>query len=189
MTSDTKILANRRNALASTGPRTPQGKARSAINATKHGLTARKYFVAEGESAAEFEKLRQNVLAQFPPRDELEKHVVERLIELLWKWKRAQRIETAALSGATQVDNTALGRVLTLRTNLPIPARWKQQLAEVDIIALTERLDRYTVGLWREIFRLLDRLTSNRMLEAEPSRKQNLGDIIDVPSERLDERG
>ncbi|KAB1072381.1 hypothetical protein [Methylobacterium soli] len=34
------ILANRRNARASTGPRTAEGKARSAQNARRHGLAA-----------------------------------------------------------------------------------------------------------------------------------------------------
>jgi hypothetical protein len=38
MTSPRKIEANRRNARASTGPKTGDGKARSARNARRHGL-------------------------------------------------------------------------------------------------------------------------------------------------------
>ena len=39
MTSARKLEANRRNARASTGPRTAAGKARAAQNARRHGLS------------------------------------------------------------------------------------------------------------------------------------------------------
>ena len=39
MTSDRKINANRANAQASTGPKTRQGRIRSARNAFRHGLS------------------------------------------------------------------------------------------------------------------------------------------------------
>jgi hypothetical protein len=38
MTSQRRIEANRRNAQFSTGPRTPEGKARCSQNSRKHGL-------------------------------------------------------------------------------------------------------------------------------------------------------
>ena len=39
MTSRRKIIANRANALSSTGPKTRRGRARSATNAFRHGLS------------------------------------------------------------------------------------------------------------------------------------------------------
>ena len=38
MTSDKQAQANRRNALKSTGPKTPEGKDAVRLNALKHGL-------------------------------------------------------------------------------------------------------------------------------------------------------
>ena len=41
MTSEKKAEANRRNALKSTGPKTPEGKDAVRLNALKHGLLSR----------------------------------------------------------------------------------------------------------------------------------------------------
>jgi len=40
MATEKQILANRRNARSSTGPRTSAGKARSRMNARRHGLAS-----------------------------------------------------------------------------------------------------------------------------------------------------
>ena len=42
--TEAQILANRKNAANSTGPKTPEGKLASRANAVSHGLTARIVF-------------------------------------------------------------------------------------------------------------------------------------------------
>ena len=67
-TSQKRIEANRRNAQKSTGPRTDAGKAKSATNATTHGLSSVKQNpLAPGsflntEDQAAFAKRRQQRL-------------------------------------------------------------------------------------------------------------------------------
>ena len=55
MTTNAQMKANRKNAKKSTGPRTEEGKSRSAKNALKHGLLARD-IVLPGEDPADFDR-------------------------------------------------------------------------------------------------------------------------------------
>ena len=55
MTTEKQLRANRKNAKKSTGPNTPEGKARSSKNALKHGLLARDA-VLPGEDPADFDR-------------------------------------------------------------------------------------------------------------------------------------
>src|SRR5919199_1477139 len=48
---DRRLAANRANALLSTGPRTPQGKAKSSLNAVKTGLTGRTVLLPSDDAA------------------------------------------------------------------------------------------------------------------------------------------
>jgi hypothetical protein len=56
MTSEKKAEANRRNALKSTGPKTPEGKAAVSLNALKHGLLSQEILLPREDE----EVLREN---------------------------------------------------------------------------------------------------------------------------------
>ncbi len=156
MTSRAKIAANRRNALKSTGPRTRSGKVRSSRNALTHGLTAN-HFIVKGEGQAEFQRLAEDVLAQFPPRNVIERHQVDRLIELLWKTHRARLYETATLDKCHSTDDTGL----------PLPTKFRLEYPISDYFAIAERIDGYVNRTWREIYQLVDDLSANRILQPE----------------------
>ena len=64
MTSLRQIEANRRNALKSTGPTTPEGKERSRCNAVRHGLTA-ETVIAVLESSEDYEAFEAPVLSDY----------------------------------------------------------------------------------------------------------------------------
>jgi hypothetical protein len=93
VTSLKQIEANRRNALMSTGPRTEAGKRRSRRNALRHGLTAET--VIDGlENSGEYRSFQQAIASDFEAPTAVERELVLRLANLLWRLRRAAAIET-----------------------------------------------------------------------------------------------
>jgi hypothetical protein len=96
MVSDKQLEANRLNALRSTGPKTPEGKFRASRNAVKHGLTAESV-VLPNEDPAEYEARLQEWLGDFPPRNAIERSLIDRAMHNSWKLDRIARRERAVL--------------------------------------------------------------------------------------------
>ncbi len=93
MTTEAQTEANRANAQKSTGPRTPEGKAKVAQNALKHGLLA-KQAVVVGEDTDDFDLLRDQFRAELAPVGLTESRLVERIAGLSWRLQRAERFGT-----------------------------------------------------------------------------------------------
>ena len=96
MATKAQILANRRNARKSTGPRTPYGKALASQNALKHGLSARRN-VLPSESRAEYDLHTRRILDEIAPASPIEAILADRVISLSWRLKRAVRIQNQAI--------------------------------------------------------------------------------------------
>src|SRR3954454_18754991 len=95
--SQARTAANRRNAQASTGPITDAGKARSARNSTKHGLTSAAV-VLPNESAEEFERLRDNIIESSAPGSDHERALALVVAEAFWRRQRMYRLESAFMA-------------------------------------------------------------------------------------------
>jgi hypothetical protein len=91
--SPTRAEASRRNGAKSKGPRTAEGKARSAQNALKHGLRAQKHVVLPGESATEFAALEAALIEELAPEGALQSVLAQRVVAAVWRLERAERIE------------------------------------------------------------------------------------------------
>ena len=101
MTSLRQIEANRRNALKSTGPTTPEGKERSSCNAVRHGLTA-ETVIAVLESSEDYETFEATVISDYNAETAVERQLVLRLASVLWRLRRATSMETAIFDSATE---------------------------------------------------------------------------------------
>ena len=100
MISEVKVEANRENALSSTGPKTPEGKSKSSMNALKHGLRARKAVLLPHESEEEFESMRKAMLYELDPRGMTECIIAEMVIDSAWRLRRIPIFETQVLAYA-----------------------------------------------------------------------------------------
>src|SRR5208283_3548690 len=92
-TSVKQIEANRRNALRSTGPTTPEGKQASRLNALKHGLRAKDVIIPGQEEPAEFEVILRELYEDWEPDGHTEVHLVEQIGLAEWRLRRARRAE------------------------------------------------------------------------------------------------
>ena len=93
MATPAQINANQQNATHSTGPKTPEGKAAAARNATRHGLSGA-FAVLPHEDQDDYEKLREGMLESYAPADSAELAVVEELVNAYWRLQRLHRVET-----------------------------------------------------------------------------------------------
>jgi hypothetical protein len=100
MTSLKQIEANRRNALKSTGPTTPEGKERSRCNAVRHGLTA-ETVIAALEDLEDYEAFEAAVISDYDAESAVDRELVLRLASVLWRLRRATGIETALFESVT----------------------------------------------------------------------------------------
>ena len=92
MPSQKQLEANRLNATKSTGPRSPEGKARSSMNALKSGIDAKSQII-RGEIAANLETLVADYYSRFRPTTPEQRMLVDTLIDSEWLLRRFRVVE------------------------------------------------------------------------------------------------
>jgi hypothetical protein len=113
-TAPTPADIARRNGALSEGPTTQAGKARSALNAIRHGICARSAAPVEPEDAAAQAALRAAMLARHQPLDEAEAHWVAELVFVAWRQRRLRVLEDAVLAQIGAEPGPALPALATL---------------------------------------------------------------------------
>jgi len=182
--SPKKRAANRRNALRSTGPRTPAGKRTVALNAVKHGLFAKHVLITAGagkEDQSEFASLLAGLEEHFQPAGLLESLLVETVAACVWRRRRVLRFETTQIK--KQIDRDIDKQLYELERlakkdaaggeppaaaeaaesvsdtpGFPEPATRDRQPLNIPPPCETDTILRYAASLDRELYRALNQL-------------------------------
>ncbi len=99
------VSQNRANAQHSTGPRTPEGKAASAQNAFKHGLSIQRHAVLRDEDPAQYAQLLSELREIYEPRSRREDLAVEDVAQCRWALARFDEAEAVCLQKLTDWHN------------------------------------------------------------------------------------
>ena len=111
MPTQKQLAANRRNTLKSTGPRTPEGKARSSMNALRSGIDARSQTIIHCETPADLEYLKNEYRDRFCPSTPEQRMLVDTLVDCEWLLRRFRRVEAQLWEDGMQgtIHKTILG--------------------------------------------------------------------------------
>ncbi|MGC2657687.1 MAG: hypothetical protein WA324_06895 [Bryobacteraceae bacterium] len=91
---DARLTANQANAQLSTGPKTPEGKAKSCLNAVKTGLTGRTVLLPTDDVEV-YQKHVQVFIDEYQPVGPRESELVQALADHSWRINRIFVLEHA----------------------------------------------------------------------------------------------
>jgi hypothetical protein len=94
MRTDKQMEASKTNGAKSSGPKTLEGKAKSAQNANRHNLAGGHIVLLSNESIHEF-KAFSNGYYDFAPANAVERDLVNQLVAASWRLARISAMESA----------------------------------------------------------------------------------------------
>ena len=104
MPTQKQIEANRRNALKSCGPKSPETKAISSQNRLNHGLCG-EFRVLACEDQADYDRLLDSYIHSHQPVDDLERELVVRMAKATWLSARAVRCQNGSFIVQPRTDD------------------------------------------------------------------------------------
>ena len=120
MATQAQITANTANAQFSTGPTTPDGKARSAANATKLGFHAKSAVLLTEEDHQAFDALSTAFRFELHPTGPIERALHSQITLAAWNIERANRLEAGLAADGidpllSDANEKTLNRIATYR--------------------------------------------------------------------------
>jgi hypothetical protein len=152
--SAAQLAANRENAQKSCGPSSPEGKAKSSLNAVKCALTGNTVLFA-GDNVARYDAHIKSYATQFQPVGPEESALVQSIADIRWRLNRIPGLELAILAmGTAKVieDNPSYAKPeAEMALELAVRRRHEKELRNLQLQEnrLARRRERDTVELDR----------------------------------------
>jgi hypothetical protein len=176
MATERQIESNRHNSMLSTGPSSPEGKARSRFNALKHGLAAELPTLEVGLSP-KFLDRRASWSAEFQPESEAAEWALDRAVAASFRIEECEStyngiVGTARERARLSWDQDQAIMAATIAGRLardPVLASRQLEATRAGVVLLME--------LW---LRLLEAIVAGAWLESDES---NALDLLGVPAD------
>jgi hypothetical protein len=168
MLSEKQLAANRANAQLSTGPKSPETKRRSSLNARRHNLTGQVTAMTEEDRIAH-DAFSEALIKSMAPEGALELQLAQRVATDSWRLNRATAIEDNIFAlgftdhaGDIDTDHPELHAALTAARTFTREAK------SIELLTLYEQ--RINRSLQKNLA-LLQQLQTNRKAEMEQASK------------------
>ena len=164
--SAARLAANRENAQKSCGPVTPEGKAKSRLNAVKSGLTGKHLLFLHPEELKDYLEHTNSYKTEFQPVGPEETALVQSIADIRWRLNQIPGLELAILAtGSLKViADVPSYAALEADTNLQLEVRRRY---EKELRNLNLQENRLVRRREREALELDRRQTSRKAGEEE----------------------
>jgi hypothetical protein len=180
MSTASRIAINKANAQHSTGPKTPEGKQRSSLNALRHGLTGQ-IVVMPTEDLQAYQLHLESFTDEYRPKGATESNLVQALADTSWRLNRVAALETNLLTMGVTHSSPIPGAPSEVQDAFSIVASLESQSKALSNLSLhSQRLSRQferTVAQLRE-------LQKARRIKQD----SDLDDLLDI-TEMYEEKG
>jgi hypothetical protein len=142
------------------GPKTPEGKARSAKNALRHGLTGATVVLA-GEDPNQFQELLANYIADYQPATTVQLDLVHELAVCRWRIQRCWTMESNLFDIAVGRNKPALAAEFKqCSRDFEFTLAFAKLAEEGRSLSLLNRYETRLTRRYNQVMKDLDRLQS-----------------------------
>ncbi len=179
MRKEIRDAINRANAQKSTGPITPEGKQRAAMNACKHNLTGQDVVLLPGETEA-YNRLTNALLLDLRPATELERQTVQKIIDAHFRLNRLAGVETNIFNFSLIENTTDTPHDDRVEVMIAQTRAWINRADSFDLLGRYEsRLARQVLKYTLEFERLR---TARRFRDSAGQHRENKRDNFELAS-------